>query len=178
MANIGVAIDGPYAAIWFSSEVSGTKPVANAPEIKGLGVTFSQAIRGLASVLSIDNVSSSIESKKWVGTSKDKSVVLEMFGKTQDIAEGKMSLRLRIGKRKTLSLINRRILDTFIQNLAPGWTQRTRWLDSSLKTIQKSTNAPQKTTFENISIEMAVDSDGFIAVTIKPAPKRVAFEVE
>ncbi len=177
-SSIGVAIDGGYAAIWFIAEGSNAKPRVEKIEIKGLGVTFSEATKGLTSTLSINNVSSSIDSKKWVGTSKDKSVVLEMYGKTRDIAEGKMSLRLRLGKAKTLSPNNRRILGTFVQNLAPNWIQRNLWLDSALKNLRKSARVPQRTTVKNISIEIAAESDGFLAVTIKPNPNTAAFEVK
>ena len=173
--SIGVAINGRFAALWFSSASLGSGSSTETKEEKGLGVTFSDAVKGLTSVISINTASSSIGTNKWIGTSSDKSVRLEMYGKTADISEGKMTLRLRTGKSRRLSTTNRRILGTFARNLTPNWAERESWLNVALRRLRRAPSRSQKISVQNISIELGVDRDGFILLTVKPARKAVLY---
>ncbi len=177
--GIGVAIEGKFAALWFSAGATGTKPEQQKSNVKGLGISFQAAIRGLTSVVSINNVSSSIDSDSWVGTSPDKSIVLEMFGKTEEIAEGKMSLKVKLGKDNSLSSTNQRIMEIFIRNLAPRWADRNQWLETALKTFRNNPSNRQMTNAQNVSVELGLETDGYISLTIKPKlSSKTPFEME
>lgn len=172
----GVAIDGQYAALWFSSD--GQNPFMSRRPQKpaGLGVSFKDAVKNLSSVLSINNVSSTIESNKWVGTSADKSVVLEIFGKPEEIYEGRLAISVKLDKGGNASENNKNLLRVFLNNLVSDWTQRDAWLEASLQKINKNPKSGQKTAHKNIAVEMSVNKDGFITLLINPRP--VAVEVK
>lgn len=169
-----VAIQGKFAALWFISKLTNVKK----PESKGLGVSFEQAVKGLTSILSINNVSSTLDSEKWLGTSSDKTVNLELFGKKEDISEGKMSLRIRLQKDKTLSPVNLQILQTFLGNLAPEWKTRNQWLDNSLKKIAANSSKVESIDFQNLNVELKLEQNEFISLNIKQSNKPAPIEFE
>ncbi len=172
-----VAIEKNYAALWFFAKGLNQKsPDLKNIEVKGLGVTFDQAVRGLNTILSIENVSSTVDSNKWAGISKDKSVELELFGQQENINEGKMTLRIRLQKNNTLSIANRVVIQTFLKNLTPGWDERNQWLEAALSNVKKTPEKPQAFDFKRINAKLKVESDGFLSLTIKPSEKPVPVE--
>jgi uncharacterized protein YkwD len=171
-----VSVEGSFAALWFVSAAAGQSSDIRTMEVRGLGVTFEEAVSGLTDILSINSVSSTVESQKWVGSSSDKTVVLEMFGKNEDIAEGKMALRIRLQNDRTLSPANKQILQTFLRNLAPDWTRRVQWLESALLKLKNAPQQPQTIDYKNIVAELKTETGGYISLTIKPFVKPVPVE--
>lgn len=171
-----VAIEGKYASLWFISNNNSSN--TSSPVIKGLGVNYETAVKGLTSILTINNVSTTIDSKKWVGTNVGKSAILELFGNDQDIAEGKVSLKIKLEKDNSLSVLNQHILKTFLSNLAPNWNERNKWLTDSLINLKNNSNIQQKINVQNITAELNVTPDKYISLTIKPFIKPVPVEVK
>ncbi|CAN5524276.1 hypothetical protein BH10ACI2_BH10ACI2_19680 [soil metagenome] len=67
--ELGVAIDGQYAVMWFGYPGESKTGVHKSD---GLGVSYDQTISGLSKILSIEQKYSSIENNKWEGFSADK----------------------------------------------------------------------------------------------------------
>lgn len=170
----GVAIDGKYAAVWFISPNAAS--TAKKIESKGLGVSFQDTVKNLTSVLSINNISSTIDSEKWVGTSADKSVLLEIFGKPEKVTEGKMGIKVRLDKSSIISDTNRKILGIFLENVSPDWISREKWLDEALPKLTANPKSPVFATRSNLVYELSVDASNFLNLNVKPKPKPSAIE--
>lgn len=170
----GVAIDGQYAALWFMSPSADA--TAKKTETKGLGVSFKDAVKNLSAVLSINNVSSTIDSEKWVGTSADKSVYLEVFGKPEKITEGKLGIKIKLDKTSLITPANKKILGIFLENVSPDWITRSKWLDDAIPKLTADPQTPVYATRGNVVYELSVDKNNFLNLLVKPKPKPNARE--
>ncbi|MGI9055247.1 MAG: hypothetical protein ACR2F2_05535 [Pyrinomonadaceae bacterium] len=171
-----MAIEGQYAALWFISKSENTANQIKKTETRGLGVSFIDTVKNLTTVLSINNVSSTIDSEKWVGMSADKSVYLDIYGKPEEITEGKMGIRIKLAKASDISPQNKNILAVFLENVSPDWISRSKWLDEA---IQKLTANPKNPVFavrNEIVYELSVGKDNFLNLLVKPKPKTNAVE--
>ncbi len=172
---LGVGISGNYAAIWFGS--SGGEQINLGREIKGLGISFEKLVNGLTTVLSIEKESSLAGSEKWVGKSADNSIKLEIFGQEKDIAETTMSFSVRLDKKFQLTPQGRSALSQFLKNLAESWTQREKWIDTSLQKISRVPKSSQTVDFGNKTIQMKINADNYLTVLVKPNQKPLAKEI-
>ena len=172
----GVAIEGKYAALWFSSVSENISPFDKTLQ-KGLGVSFKDAVKGLSGSMNINNVSSTVDSEKWIGTSQDNSVVLEIYGSKEEIAEGTMSIKIRLEKNKTVSSKNLALMQIFLKNLSPKWTEREKWLTDSIREILKKPEKSQTVEKGKLKIELGIDQNNFIFLTVKPSNKPSAIEI-
>lgn len=172
----GVAIDGKYAALWFIS--SGASVTANVKktETKGLGVSFKDTVKNLSGILNISNVSSTIDSEKWVGTSADKSVYLEVFGKPEKVTEGKLGIKVKLDKGSIISAENKKILGIFLENVSPDWISRAKWLDDAIPKLTANPKTPVYATRNDLVYELSVDDKNFLNLLVKPKPKASAIE--
>ncbi len=169
----GVAIDGKYAALWFAAPGSLSGRIKKTSDAKGLGFTLDEVVKNLTSVLTINNVSSTVESKKWIGNSADKSAVLEIYGQTEEIVEVKMTMRVKLEKIENDDSRNKKMLQLILDNLAPSWSERERWLDASIEKLRLDPKTTQKMTNGKISFELSADTNGFISLKAKPKPAMV-----
>ncbi len=173
----GVAVDGSYAALWF---ISNGVPVGNAvksADSKGLGVTFNETVKNLTKVLNITPVSSTIDSDKWVGTSADKSVYIEVFGKPEKVTEGKFAIRVKLGKSSNITPENKNLLSIFLENVSPDWISRNKWLDEAIQKLSVNPKTPATAVRNEIIYELSVDANNFLGLVAKPKPKASAIEV-
>lgn len=170
----GVAIRDGYAALWFGSQSDASRH-GNSDD-KGLGITFEQAVSGLADRLSIEKESSVGGSEKWVGTSADKLVRLDLFGREDAIAETTMALSIKLPKNGALTPELKKILLTFLGNVAPDWDDREKWLDAALMRLGKLPRSMQSTRTTNRAIALRNNSDGTMTLEVKPYVKPVALE--
>lgn len=172
----GVAIDGKYAALWFISPVADATSSSKRAETKGLGVSFKDTVKNLTNVLSISNVSSTIDSEKWVGTSADKSVYLEVFGKPEKVTEGKLGIKIKLDKTSLITPENKKILGIFLENVASDWISRTKWLDDAIPKLTANPKTPVVATRNELIYELSVDKNNFLNLLVKPKPKPDAKE--
>lgn len=172
----GVAIDGKYAALWFISSDASASSGAKTTDTKGLGVSFKDTVKNLTNVLSISNVSSTIDSEKWVGTSPDKSVYLEVFGKPEKVTEGKLGIKIKLDKTSIISAENKKILGIFLENVSPDWISRAKWLDDAIPKLTANPKTPVSATRNELIYELSVDANNFLNLTVKPKTKPNARE--
>jgi hypothetical protein len=171
----GIAISGRYAAVWFASTRTGqTRPEAKRA-IRGLGISFEEAVKNLTGALSIDNVSETIDSKKWVGTSADKTAVLEIYGRSSEISEGRLAVRVRLQGDGKISGRNRELLGIFLENLAADWKERESWLDASIAKLLSKATLSVSYVYKDALFELGVDKKGFLTLTAAPRPLAVEF---
>lgn len=173
----GVAIEGQYAALWFISAGAGGASNIKKTDSKGIGVSFKDAVKNLTSVLSISPVSSTIDSDKWVGTSADKSVLLEVYGKPEKVGEAKMGIKIKLVKANTISPENKKLLGVFLENVSPDWISRSKWLDEAIQKLSANPNTPAPAVRGQIIYELSVDKNNFLNLIVKPKPKTTAIEI-
>ncbi|CAN5718190.1 hypothetical protein BH20ACI4_BH20ACI4_00080 [soil metagenome] len=174
----GVAIDGQYANLWFLSTNSNTGNNVKKTDSRGLGVSFKDTVKNLTSVLSIGNVSSTIDSEKWVGTSADKSVFLDIYGKPEEVTEGKLGIRIKLAKANSITPQNKKILSVFLENVSPDWITRSKWLDEAIQKLSGSSKIPVAAVRNEIIYELSVDKNNFLNLIVKPKPKTTAVEIK
>lgn len=172
--EVGVAIDGEFAALWFGSpEFNVTRSASNA---EGLGVTYDQAVRGLPKSISIGRESSTVEGGKWSGTSADKKVKLEIYGVPSEVAEVTVRISVKLEADGKLSPANNKTLVALLTNLLPNFTEREEWLQRTLKTLGAEKDAMRTLLVRGIAVELTKSANS-ISLYVRPAKKVVAKEV-
>lgn len=172
--EIGVAIEGQFAALWFGTK-AGARSMGN--EEEGLGVGFDRAVSGLAKVLPVGSNSSSIAGGKWQGTTADRSLKMEIFGVPNEISEVNIRLSIKLGPDGKLSPANRKIILTLLGNIFPTWSERDAWLDRTLSAISADRKASRTQIVEKNVLEVTGTAGDTVNVSIRPARKVVAVEV-
>lgn len=170
--GVGIAISSNYAAIW----VGAKEVVSNAQESKGLGITFESVVDGLAKIVPVEKQSSTDTSSKWTGASADKTVTMEIFGRPEDIAEAAVGLTIKLEKNSALSQRNRSVLNTFLNNIVPGWSQREIWCDTAMKNLIKDRRIIQSSAIGNRFVEMTLNADNTLSVRVKPNNKSTVLQ--
>lgn len=171
--GIGIAISSNYAAIWVGAKEA---VKTGAQESKGLGITFESVVDGLTKIVPVQNVSSTTLSDKWIGTSPDKTVKIEIFGRKEDISEAAVGLTVKLEKNTALSQRNRIVLYTFLNNVVPNWSQRETWCDSAMKNLMKDRKITQSSAIGNRFVEMTLNSDNTLSVRVKPNNKSTVLQ--
>lgn len=174
----GVAIEGQYAALWFISPNENSSNNINKTKTKGLGVGFKDAVKNLTAVLKISNESSTIDSEKWVGTSVDKSIYLDVYGKPEEVTEGKLGIRIKLAKASSITPENKKLLGIFLENVSPDWITRTKWLDEAIQKLSADPNRPATAVRNEIIYELSVDKNNFLNLLVKPKPRVNAIEIK
>jgi hypothetical protein len=170
--GIGIAISSNYAAIWVGAKES----VANTQQSKGLGVKFEDVVAGLTKIVPVQVVSATTTTNKWAGTSPDKTITFEIFGRPEDIAEAAVGLSIKLEKKFVLNERNKTVLDTFLSNLVPNWSQRESWTQTALKNLQKDRKILQSSPIGNRFVEMTLSADNTLSVRVKPNNKSAVLQ--
>ena len=172
--EIGVAIDGQFAALWFGTR-SGAGSMGN--EGDGLGVGFDKAVSGLGKLLPLGSSSSSIAGGKWQGTTADRSLKMEIFGVPKEISEVNIRLAIKLDSNGKLSPANRKIMLTLLGNIFPLWSEREAWLDRTQSVIAADRQASRTQIIEKNVVEVTGTVGNTLNVSIRPAGKIVPVEV-
>ncbi|CAN5262840.1 hypothetical protein BH10ACI1_BH10ACI1_11410 [soil metagenome] len=175
--SCGIAISGQYAAIWFGS-ASGIKDAVENVKTPGLGITFENAVKGLKEIISITKSSSSLESEQWLGSSSDKSVLLEVAGTQADVSQATISIKIKLEKKSQMNAKNRGVLSVFLNNLLAEWKERENWTNNAIKNLQTYPKVSQTINFENKTITAAIDQENYLSITVKPFNKPTAKEIK
>jgi len=169
--EVGIAVNGPYAALWFGSPEGKSQP---APDVKGigLGVSYDQAVAGLTKVLSITQTSSTVENNKWLGYSADRTTRLEIFGTRKDIAEASVGISMKLGENGRLTSENQAILSTLLTNLFPEWPNIDTWITNSAAAILADKSASRTKLVRKNAIEFSFDAPNSLHLLVRPESKR------
>lgn len=172
--EVGVAIDGQYAALWFGHPGPGA--AAGGEAENGLGVSYDQAVAGLAKTLSISQVSSEVEAGKWQGYSADKKIRLEVYGSRKDVSEAKLGVSVKLDGG-TLGPQARTAISTLLGNLFPEWADHDSWIAAGVAALAKDRTAMRTKVVRKINIDLESDGASSIKLTIRPESKKAAVEV-
>lgn len=173
--EIGVAVNGNYACLWFGTP---KKTLAFSPESPGLGITYDEIIAGLSSIVALRQESSTVESTKWLGRSADKTIALEVNGTKKDVTEAKMSVTAKLLPDGKLSEQNLNVLTTLLKNAFPSWPDRDAWLQTTLKAIGANISVVKTKVLGKNHVEVSSGAGGTIVLQIIPKSAVRAVEVD
>lgn len=165
-----IAVRGNYAALWFRTIKGGQNNAFKPNKDTNLDLSFERVTADLGGVLKISQTSSTFESNKWVGTSADKSVTLEIYGKRENISEATLNFRVKLEKNR-LSEKNKTVMLLFLRNVMPDWSDREEWFEDALQKLYKSPKMPQSFTKDKRTAALQINAKGFISLTVEPAKK-------
>ncbi|HQY68126.1 MAG TPA: hypothetical protein PLD38_12660 [Pyrinomonadaceae bacterium] len=172
--ELGVAIDGQFAALWFGTMTGGG---IMASEGEGLGVDLDKTISGISKLLPVGSVSSSLAGGKWQGTTADKSLKVEIFGVPKEVSEINVRLSIKLAANGKLSPANRKIMLMLLGNVFPRWTEREIWLDRTLAVIAADRKATRTQIIEKNAIEVQGSAGNSLNFAIRPLSKPAAIEI-
>jgi hypothetical protein len=173
--EVGVAIDGQYAALWFGYPGGGANVVVQ--NTVGLGVSYDQAISGLSRLLSIDQASSTVENNTWQGFSPDKKLKLEISGTRKEIGEATVGITIKLDPNGKLDPAKKLVLANLLKNIFPEWPDVDTWLDNSLNMISQNPTAWRTKVVRKNLIEMKLDSARALRLSIRPQAKPASVEI-
>ncbi len=170
--EFGVAIDGSYAALWFGFQ----KSIPRVAQSVGLGISYDQAITGLARLLSIEQTSSTGEKNLWQGFSADKRLKLEIRGTKKEISEANIGVTVRLAGGR-LDPAKKAVMSMLLKNLFPDWTDIDTWLDNSLNLIAQNRTAWRTKIIRKIAVELKSETADSIILSVKPPTRPAAMEI-
>ena len=167
--EVGVGLDGAYAVLWFGYPGKSDRP--QTATIAGLGVTYDQAVAGMAKMLTIEQTSSSVENNIWQGFSSDKKIRLEVYGVPKEIGEANVSITVKLEENGKLDANSKSVLTKFLTNIFPEWPDIEAWIDRSVNAISLNRTASRTKLVRKVAIEMSADGQNSIKVSIAPETK-------
>jgi uncharacterized protein YkwD len=173
--ELGVAVDGQFAALWFGSK--GSAPKKSDDGITGLGVSYDQAVKGLSKLLTIDQSSSTIENNRWQGFSPDRKIKLEIYGTKKELSEANLGITIKLEPDQTLAPKNKLAVATLLKNIFPEWADRDAWFESSLAAILSDKSVSRTKIVRKIAVEMSADSGSSLKISVKHESKPKYVEI-
>ena len=173
--EVGVAVDGQYAVLWFGNPRSRQK--ARPDNDLGLGVSFDEAVAGLSKLLSIEQTSTMVEANVWQGLSKDKKVKVEIFGSRKEISQANLAITVKLETDGKIDPTSRGVLLRLLTNIFPEWTDVDPWIERSLSVISANRSASRTKLIRKIETEMSASGKESIKVSIRPQSKPKAIEI-
>ncbi|MCD9188083.1 MAG: hypothetical protein LUM44_16800 [Pyrinomonadaceae bacterium] len=176
---IGVSIRGQFAAIWVGTSNS-NKGIAEFKSPKGMGLSFQDVVKNLSNVVSIQKTASVVENDKWVGTSKDKSVILELYGEIKDISEANLSLKIKLDTQNQLTARNKNLVLVYLNNIFSSTEEAEKWFDANFAKILQNKNLTQNFIKNNKVMELRIDRNNYLILNAKPfrKPENKAIEIK
>ena len=167
--EIGIAIDGQFAALWFGYPGSDLKVAKD--NVIGIGVSYDQAVAGLSKLLSIEQASTTVNTAIWEGFSSDKKIKLEISGTRKDISEANVAITVRLDPTGKLDPEKKLVLAKLLKNCFPEWPDIETWIDTSINMIAQNPTAWRTKVVRKIAIDMKADGGNSLKISIKPQSK-------
>jgi hypothetical protein len=171
---IGVAIDGPYAALWFGTRKSSGAGFDG--EHSGFGVSYESAIKGLDKIIPMQRSASTVEGGKWEGVSIDKRIRLELFGSDKDISNANMRLSIKLDENGRVNANTEKALSTLLSNILPDWKERGDWTKQSLIALAANRTATRTKVLPKAEVEIKLGAGGSVVLEIRTPRRAGAIE--
>ncbi len=172
--ELGVAIDGQYAVLWFGH----SQRKASTIEYSGLGISFDKATAGLSKDLSIKQTSTAGNLAAWQGFSPDRRLQLDIAGRKADISDAEISVSVKTGIGIAIDPAKRSVILNLLKNIFPEWTDADSWIDLSIRQIGENRTAWRRKAVRGIPIEMMAEGPDGLRLRINAAKKSAAVEMD
>lgn len=173
--ELGIAVEANYAALWFGSNKNSR---VSGGTNQGLGVTYEELVAGLSGFVSIKPIASNHVATKWLGSSSDKKIKIEISGTKMDISEAKLAITAQLEADGTLNAQNLRVITTLLKNSFPNWSDRESWLQTVLKIIIADHSASRTVVLGKNLVELSYGAGNSIIVWIVPKSAIRAIEID
>ena len=165
--EVGVAVNGPYAALWFGTPSTAATPMRG----NGLGVSYEQAVAGLTKLLTIDITTTTVGDNTWRGFTTDKKTKLEILGSPKDITQASVGISMKLESDGKLTAKNLQIIVTLLGNLFPEWPNIDAWVTGTVAAISADRTVLKTKLVRKIAIEFRSDALDSLRLMIKPEAK-------
>jgi hypothetical protein len=169
---LGIAINGQYAALWFGVGGGNAAGTIKKSSLNEFGITFEKATADLSNIILFDKSSTAFGKENWSAASNDKSIMLRLGGKKEEILEAVLSIKP--GKINQLDQKHKDVLNIFLNNVSPEWSGRKNWLNASLIKIQSNPKMSQTITLGNKIFVMNVNSQNSLSLSVTVSKKPTA----
>lgn len=171
-SEVGIAIDGRYAALWFGSPNSSNGMSGGHP--RGLGLSLADAIKGFEKTIPVKKLGSTVDSEHWQGISADKKLRIDLYGKADNLSEADLKAAAKLEVDGSVGAKSLASLSKLLENLLPDWKERNDWLTESLSAVKSERSASRTKVVLNMSIRISADNSNIYlsATSAKPMVKR------
>jgi len=172
--DIGVAVDGQYASLWFGSTVRSIAPMKSGD--LGLVLSFDQAISALGPTVFIKQVSTAPSSNIWSGGGAGGSLRIEIQGKPEEIDQ--ITLDIKMNSDKGVSPAAMKAVASLLKNVFPEWSNIEDWLDRSVAAINSDRTRTQTKLIRGISVDIGTGPSDSIRILIHHRSKPTVLEIK
>jgi len=148
--EMGVAIDGEYAALWFGYPGG---PAA------GTGILYTSAVKGLADAFKLRQ-----DAGRASAATADSNVTLSLDGPNKEVRE--ISLKLQPDGRLLPDTVM--IASAVLRNLFAEWPDSDGWIARGAAAIDENPTAVRTKFVRDMAIEMTSGGPELLKITIKP----------
>ncbi|MFT3745263.1 MAG: hypothetical protein QM785_13330 [Pyrinomonadaceae bacterium] len=171
--EMGVAISGSYASVWFGYSRSG----ANKTMSPAGGDAYNQAVTNIFKDLGIDQRSATTEANGLRGATSDKKLKVEIWGDKRNLAETNIAITATTSPNGSIYPIRKAGISKILRELFPEWTDVDVWLDSSTTLIAQNRSAWRTKTIRGFIVDVKASGIDGVILSIKPATKKAAIEM-
>jgi hypothetical protein len=165
--EVGVAVDGQYAALWFGSP----GPAQAIAAANAADLTTDKVIASLSKILTIGQA----DPQTWLGVSSDRKVKLDIVGK--NIGESVFTVTIKTGPDGKLGTEGNETLSTIFKEMFPGWSDPEVWSANAAAAIAANRGATRTKLVSKKSIEMLAAGADSVRVQIVPDSKPKYIEI-
>lgn len=174
--EMGVAISGIYASLWFG--YAGSMGKVQMAAGGGSVVPYDQLVANIFEYLAIEQRSVSTEpSGLRRGISPDNKLKVEIWGAKRDLAETSIVITATTLPDGSIDSAKKAGVSKIIRDLFPEWPDADAWLDNSILFIAQNRTAWKAKTIRGIAIEIKASGSDAIMLSIKPPMKTVPIEM-
>lgn len=174
--ELGVAIDGPYAALWFGFRPAAERSSPNGVEKRsGMGISFDRAVAGLAGSLKIERVSTVGDLSIWHGETADRRLKIEVRGNASEIES--VEVAVSTTTPGNVNAETNSILVNLLKNLLPELSSPEAWLAESMKLLKQTPKGWRRKMSPTRVAEIRGEGPDGFRMSIRPLvqPKSVEF---
>jgi uncharacterized protein YkwD len=165
--EVGIAVDGQYAALWF-----GTPGSAGAVAAENAGdLTTDQVIASLSKILAINQA----DPQKWVGFPPDNKVTFDVVGK--NIGESVFTITIKTEPDGKLGASGNETLKAIFKEMFPEWLDPEVWSANAAAAIAANRAATRTKLVNKRSIEMVTEGADSVRVRVVPDSKPKYIEI-
>ncbi len=134
---------------------------------QSIGLSYIQVTKYLSNSITLHKSSSVRGQTRYLGTTNDKLAILEVIGQKKNISQATLVIGLPKDSQPIL-MRNGAMLLRFMTNIAPDWSDSTRWATNALGQVTSSSNNSTYTIRGNKRIEMTFQRQlAMVLLTVK-----------
>ena len=174
--EMGVAIGGSYASLWFGYLGSPAKVESAAGG--GPAGSYDQMVAKIFESLAIEQRSVTTESNGLRrGMSPNNKLKAEIWGSKPALAETSISITVTTSADGRIDSANRSGISKILRDLFPEVSDVDTWLDNSIDLIAQNRTAWKVKTIRGITVEMKASGSEAIMLSLKPPMKAGLIEM-